>query len=82
VLELTCSGWVEVDGTVKANGEDATEKGTGGGAGGSIYITTPHFAGTLAQMLTRVAYFLLTYSSVATIIPKIFHHTGSLYVWL
>ena len=57
MLELTCSGWVEVDGTVKANGEDAMEKGTGGGAGGSIYITTPHFAGTLDQMLTRVAYF-------------------------
>ncbi|KAH3816413.1 hypothetical protein DPMN_117929 [Dreissena polymorpha] len=45
VLELKASGFVEVDGTISADGEAATEKGIGGGAGGSIYVEAGHFAG-------------------------------------
>ena len=45
VLELIATGYIEVDGEVRADGEDATESGTGGGAGGSIYMSSKTFAG-------------------------------------
>jgi len=49
VLELVATGYVEVDGTIEANGEDADDLYTGGGAGGSLYLTTAHFAGLYSR---------------------------------
>ncbi|WAR26294.1 hypothetical protein MAR_011998 [Mya arenaria] len=46
VLEMVATGFTEVDGTIRADGEDATGKATGGGAGGSVYLRTGHYAGT------------------------------------
>lgn len=46
VLELIAAGYIEVDGELRADGEDATETATGGGAGGSIYMESSTFSGT------------------------------------
>jgi hypothetical protein len=45
VLHLTASGYIEVDGEIKADGEDASEDGVGGGAGGSVWMKADSFSG-------------------------------------
>lgn len=45
VLELIATGYIEIDGEIRADGEDATETATGGGAGGSIYMSSSTFSG-------------------------------------
>lgn len=45
ILSLIASGYIEVDGEITADGEDASETGAGGGAGGSIYMEANTFSG-------------------------------------
>ncbi|KAL4226615.1 hypothetical protein ACF0H5_014598 [Mactra antiquata] len=46
ILSLVATGYMEVDGEIRADGEEATETGAGGGAGGSVYIQAGTFSGT------------------------------------
>ena len=45
ILILNANTLLKVDGTLSANGQDGSSN-SGGGAGGSIYVTTPEFDGT------------------------------------
>ncbi|MFH1047741.1 MAG: Ig-like domain-containing protein [Patescibacteria group bacterium] len=44
-LDAGASGTITVDGTISANGSEAVAIGTGGGSGGSVYLTAGTFAG-------------------------------------
>ena len=42
---MNATNYIEIDGTVQANGGTASESGVGGGAGGSILLETEDFLG-------------------------------------
>ena len=45
ILRLNASGYVDVDGEIRADGGEATSVGVGGGSGGSIWINAETFKG-------------------------------------
>lgn len=45
VLDLVASGYVEIDGVLTADGQDASETAVGGGSGGSIFLKAGVFSG-------------------------------------
>jgi len=45
-IRLDLSGTLTLDGTISANGSQAVGASSGGGSGGSVNITTGHFAGS------------------------------------
>ena len=42
---MQASNYIEIDGTVRANGGTASEIGVGGGAGGSVFLEAQDFLG-------------------------------------
>ena len=45
ILSLVASGYVEIDGEMLADGQDASSTAVGGGAGGSIFLQAATFSG-------------------------------------
>ena len=46
-IYIEATNQIEVDGTIRANGQTATDTGIGGGAGGSVFLSARHFLGML-----------------------------------
>ena len=49
VIFMKATNYIEIDGTVQANGGTASEDGVGGGAGGSIFLEAEDFLGIYAS---------------------------------
>ena len=45
-IYMMATNYIEIDGTVRANGGTASENGVGGGAGGSVFLEAQDFLGT------------------------------------
>ena len=57
ILKLEALSVMKIDGTVSANGQDASGN-AGGGAGGSIYLITREFDGTGTIEVSSIVSFL------------------------
>ena len=47
-IYIEATNQIEVDGTIRANGQTTSDTGVGGGAGGSVYLSAKHFLGMLS----------------------------------
>ena len=53
-IYIEATNYIEVDGTIRANGQTASETGVGGGAGGSVYLSAKDFLGMSSYHMSLV----------------------------